>query len=153
MSIRSHIEAGERISTENALWLEDMADLYGAQTANPDALLCRVDVVPPSLAIAQAAEESGWGTSRFAREGNALFGQRIYRDNRKGLVPEDRKEGEVFRVRAFDRLIDGGLDVDATSESTSEGGPLDSVSDTSGVAWRNTFPIIVIPNLARSNHR
>jgi Bax protein len=107
MSIQSLMEAGEKISTENALWLEDMADLYGAQTANPDALLCRVDVVPPSLAIAQAAEESGWGTSRFAREGNALFGQRIYRDNRKGLVPEDRKEGEVFRVRAFDRLIDG----------------------------------------------
>jgi len=107
MSIRSRMEAGEGISTENALWLEDMADLYDVNTATPDALLRRVDVVPPSLAIAQAAEESGWGTPRFAREGNSLFGQRIYRNNRKGLVPEDRKEGEVFRVRAFDHLIDG----------------------------------------------
>ena len=107
MSIRSHMEAGGEISTENALWLEDLADLYNAKTATPDALLRRVDVVPPSLAIAQAAEESGWGTSRFAREGNSLFGQRIYRKNRKGLVPEDREEGEVFRVRAFDHLIDG----------------------------------------------
>ena len=107
MLIRSSMEAGEKISTDNALWLEDMADLYDAKTATPDVLLRRVDVVPPSLAIAQAAEESGWGTSRFAREGNSLFGQRIYRNNRKGLVPEDRIEGEVFRVRAFDHLIDG----------------------------------------------
>ena len=107
MSIQSRQEAGEKTITENALWLEDMADLYGSTSAKPGALLRRVDVVPPSLAIAQAAEESGWGTSRFAREGNALFGQRIYRDNRKGLVPEDRKEGEVFRVRAFDHLMDG----------------------------------------------
>lgn len=46
-----------------------------------------MDILPPSLALAQAAEESGWGTSRFAREGNALFGQWTTDPDVKGLVP------------------------------------------------------------------
>jgi Bax protein len=63
-------------------------------------------VIPPSLALAQGAEESGWGTSRFAREGNALFGQRIFKGTR-GIVPNKREQGKRYRVRAFDQLIDG----------------------------------------------
>lgn len=55
-------------------WLAELATRYGADTAQPAQLLRRVDVVPPSLALAQAAEESGWGTSRFVREANNLFG-------------------------------------------------------------------------------
>ena len=45
-----------------------------------------MDIIPPSLALAQSAEESGWGTSRFAQEGNALFGQRVWVEHKKGLV-------------------------------------------------------------------
>ncbi len=56
-------------------WLAELADHYQSASAEPAALLRHVDVVPPSLALAQAAEESGWGTSRFVREGNNLFGQ------------------------------------------------------------------------------
>jgi Bax protein len=55
-------------------WLTELAARYGAEGAAPAQLLRRVDVVPPSLALAQAAEESGWGTSRFVREANNLFG-------------------------------------------------------------------------------
>ncbi len=55
-------------------WLADIAARYGAEGAAPAQLLRRVDTVPPSLALAQAAEESGWGTSRFVREANNLFG-------------------------------------------------------------------------------
>lgn len=55
-------------------WLAELAARYGTDTAQPAQLLRRVDVVPPSLALAQAAEESGWGTSRFVREANNLFG-------------------------------------------------------------------------------
>ena len=66
----------------------------------------RIDVIPPSLALAQAAEESGWGTSRFARQGNAIFGQRTWRDQ-AGLEPARRAKGETFKVRAFSSLIDG----------------------------------------------
>ncbi len=65
----------------------------------------RVDknkVIPVSLVLAQAALESGWGTARFAVEGNALFGQRTYLDETKGIVPSDA-EGD-FRVKAFASL-------------------------------------------------
>lgn len=56
-------------------WLARMAKVYRTRPMAFDELLRRVDVVPPRLAIAQAVQESGWGTSRFARLGNALFGQ------------------------------------------------------------------------------
>lgn len=64
-------------------WLASMAAAYRVPVEDPGApppaafreLLHRVDLIPTSLALAQAAEESGWGTSRFAGEGNALFGQ------------------------------------------------------------------------------
>ena len=63
-------------------------------------LLQRVDVVPPGLVLAQAANESAWGTSRFSREGNNLFGQWTY-DADKGLVPRRRREGADHYVRVF----------------------------------------------------
>ncbi len=105
--IRDRVAVGDELSADDSAWLEEIADLYGADRADPAALLKRVDIIPPSLAIAQAAEESGWGTSRFAREGNALFGQRAYKAHKKGIVPHNRDEGKTFRVRAFDHLIDG----------------------------------------------
>jgi Bax protein len=63
-------------------------------------LLRRVDVVPISLALAQAAKESGWGTSRFAREANNLFGEWCF-DPGCGLVPQARAEGRRHEVEAF----------------------------------------------------
>lgn len=63
-------------------------------------LLRRVDVVPASLAMSQAAIESGWGTSRFAAEGNALFGQWTWSDD--ALTPERvRTELGNYGIRAF----------------------------------------------------
>lgn len=56
-------------------WLSELAQRYQSPSTDLAALLRRVDVIPPSLALAQAVEESGWGTSRFVREGNNLFGQ------------------------------------------------------------------------------
>ena len=64
-------------------------------------LLSRIDTIPPALALAQAANESAWGTSRFAREGNNLFGIWTY-DERKGIVPKNRPEGAKHLVRKFD---------------------------------------------------
>ena len=55
------------------IWLEDLADRYDASPDNIDELVRRVDIVPPSMAIAQGGVESGWGTSQAARN-NALFG-------------------------------------------------------------------------------
>ena len=86
--------------------LQAIARTYGLNNVDMEELLRRVDVIPPSLALAQSAEESGWGTSRFAREGNALFGQRTFRGN-KGIVPKERAKGAAYKIRAFDHLIDG----------------------------------------------
>lgn len=63
-------------------------------------LLRRVDIVPAAIALVQAAKESGWGTSRFATEGNNFYGQRCFQAD-CGLVPENRLEGKRFEVKVF----------------------------------------------------
>lgn len=67
------------------------------------ALLDRVDIIPVPLVLAQAANESGWGSSRFAREGNNLFGVWTFRPE-KGIIPADRPEGESYAVRRYRNL-------------------------------------------------
>ena len=56
----------------------------------------RMDIVPVSIAIAQAANESGWGTSRFALEGNALFGQWTW--SKKGISPKNKDPNKSHKV-------------------------------------------------------
>ncbi|MBO37672.1 MAG: hypothetical protein CMM75_00645 [Rhodospirillaceae bacterium] len=99
-------ESGKTLTEKDQRFLESVASKYGLETPNLKKLIKRVDIIPPSLALAQSAEESGWGTSRFAREGNALFGQRTWR-SATGLVPKEREDGKTFKVRAFDHLLDG----------------------------------------------
>ncbi len=71
-----------------------------------DALLKRVDVVPASLALAQAANESAWGTSRFAREGRNFFGIWCYEAG-CGIPPAQRKTGLTHEVRKFRSVMAG----------------------------------------------
>ena len=61
-----------------------------------------MDEIPVSLAIAQAAKETGWGTSRFAQEGNALFGQWTW--SGEGLRPKEAEEGKNHKVMKFNIL-------------------------------------------------
>ncbi len=68
-----------------------------------ETLLRRVDVVPAGLVLAQAANESGWGTSRFARNANNLFGVWTYK-RRAGLQPNERDAGANHAVRAYPSL-------------------------------------------------
>ena len=63
----------------------------------------RINVIPTSLALAQAIVESGWGQSRFALEGNALYGQWTTNEQ-KGIVPEDRDDDKTHAVLKFDNL-------------------------------------------------
>lgn len=86
-------------------WLDEIAIQYREEATDPEQLLLKVDKIPVSLALAQAVEESGWGTSRFAREGNALFGQRVWSTG-KGIVPEGRAEDESHEVKAFRSIGD-----------------------------------------------
>ena len=62
----------------------------------------RMDIIPVSIAIAQAANESGWGTSRFALEGNALFGQWTW--SKKGISPKNKDPDETHKVLQFQIL-------------------------------------------------
>ena len=66
-------------------------------------LLLRVAPIPPSLVLAQAAIESAWGTSRFARQGNNLFGQWCYKKG-CGMVPLQRTQGSKHEVARFDNV-------------------------------------------------
>lgn len=97
--------SGSAIAPKDRFWLARLAERYGiSYTGEVDtgALLARVDIVPPSLALAQAVEESGWGTSRFAQDGNALFGQLTWNEKHAGIVPRNRQQGETHRFRAFE---------------------------------------------------
>lgn len=68
--------------------------------AKKEQLLRRIDVIPPALVLAQAAKESGWGTSRFALQAHNYFGQWCYSKG-CGLIPESRNEGATHEVRKF----------------------------------------------------
>jgi uncharacterized FlgJ-related protein len=96
--ITEKLLVGQSASPEEHAWLADLAVRYKLIKSEEDRLdselfpelLLRVDVVPPSLSLAQAASESGWGTSRFAAEGNSLFGQWTWGKG-KGMKPAEQR--------------------------------------------------------------
>ena len=83
-------------------WLGKKYKQYGVVPGDLSSLKIRMDEIPVSLAIAQAAKETGWGTSRFAQEGNALFGQWTW--SGEGLKPKEAKAGEGHKVMKFNVL-------------------------------------------------
>jgi Bax protein len=80
------LEKAGPVGAREAAFLEELFDRYGAEPGNPRDLLRRVDVVPVSLALAQAALESGWGTSRGARNGHSVFGHMRFGDDDEGRL-------------------------------------------------------------------
>jgi len=100
------LDAGRDLAQGEQDRLQALARRYrvaGEPLREPDArreLLRKVDIIPSSLALAQAAHESAWGQSRFAREANNLFGIWTY-DPKKGLKPRRREEGKKHLVRVF----------------------------------------------------
>ena len=83
-------------------WLDKKYKQYGIPSKDLSTLKVRMDEVPVSLALAQAAKETGWGTSRFAQEGNALFGQWTW--SGEGLKPKEAEENEGHKVMKFNVL-------------------------------------------------
>ena len=83
-------------------WLEKKYKQYGVRQNDLSTLKIRMDEIPVSLAIAQAAKETGWGTSRFALKGNALFGQWTW--SGEGLKPKNADEGKDHKVMKFHSL-------------------------------------------------
>ena len=80
-------------------WLKSKFKQYGVVNRDLPTLKIRMDEIPVSLAIAQAAKETGWGTSRFAQEGNALFGQWTYTG--EGIKPAKSDKNENHKVMKF----------------------------------------------------
>ncbi len=103
--LRHHLRLGERLNATDRLWLAVMAERYRVKRGDIDALLNRVDIVPVSLALAQSAEESGWGTSRFGREGNALFGMWTTAGD-GGMTPRERDQGKTHKIKAYGSLLE-----------------------------------------------
>ena len=83
-------------------WLNKKFKRYGVVNKDLSTLKIRMDEIPVSLALAQAAKETGWGTSRFAIEGNALFGQWTY--SGEGIKPAAAGKDEKHKVMAFSVL-------------------------------------------------
>jgi Bax protein len=89
----------------------DLAIVYNVDTNTTtdrvlvNELLLKVDVIPASIVLAQAANESAWGTSRFALEGNNVFGQWCFVEG-CGIVPNRRVEGATHEVKSFDTIED-----------------------------------------------
>ena len=83
-------------------WLEKKYKQYGIPSKDLLTLKIRMDEIPVSLALAQAAKETGWGTSRFAQEGNALFGQWTW--SGEGLRPKEADETKGHKVMKFNIL-------------------------------------------------
>jgi Bax protein len=80
-------------------WLRQKLLEYKVKKGNMEELLLRVDIIPTSIALAQAAKESGWGTSRFALEGNAIFGQWTW--SGQGIAPLDRASNKNHKILKF----------------------------------------------------
>ena len=106
IDIRNRLDLGKVISDKDQTWLMQLAEEYNLDTASLDEeqlwklLKRRVDTVPFRLALAQAANESSWGTSRFAREGLNLFGQWCFTPG-CGMVPSKREEGKSHEVAKY----------------------------------------------------
>ena len=84
------------------VWLKRRFEDYEIKNEDVTELKVRMDVIPVSIAIAQAAKESGWGTSRFALEGNAMFGQWTY--GKDGIAPLEREKNKGHKILKFPML-------------------------------------------------
>ena len=80
-------------------WLRQKLLEYKVKKGNLEELLLKMDVIPASIALAQAAKESGWGTSRFALEGNAIFGQWTW--DGQGIAPLKRDGDKNHKILRF----------------------------------------------------
>ncbi|SDG34201.1 Bax protein [Limimonas halophila] len=95
---------GRDLAAAERQWLTALAKQYKLNKPDLGKLRQRVDVVPVPMALAQAANESGWGTSRFARQGNALFGQWTW-DTSQAMAPKSLQKGKGnYGVRKFPTL-------------------------------------------------
>ena len=94
------ILSGKKFTTDpEKQWIRQKLLEYKVKKGDLKELLVRMDIIPTSIALAQAAKESGWGTSRFALEGNAIFGQWTW--SGQGIAPLDRASNKSHKILKF----------------------------------------------------
>lgn len=99
LDLAARKSAGQILPADESLWLAGLARRYDVEDGNLKKLISRVDVVPPSLALAQSAEESGWGTSHLVRRSQNLFGHTV---DVAGDEPTMRNFASLYEaVRAY----------------------------------------------------
>ena len=95
-----------RNSNNEKTWLVKKFKQYGVVNKDLSTLKVRMDEIPTSIAIAQAAKETGWGTSRFALEGNALFGQWTWSgEGIKPLGADDNTKHKVMKFKVLQASV------------------------------------------------
>ena len=110
VALKTEFETSGDLSSESMDKLSEWCTLYNVEISDDlmttfTLLLPRVDAVTPTLLLATAAEDSGFGTSRYAREYNAVFNQRDWDGN--GIIPDEKqKEGPQYRIKTFPSLYD-----------------------------------------------
>ena len=90
------------LAEEEVRFIQKLCKNY--RTTSAAGLLERVDAVPTSIILAQGALESSWGSSRFTREGNSIFGMWTWKQ--KGMIPSRREEGKTHKVKAYESILD-----------------------------------------------
>jgi Bax protein len=131
------VESTELAALARMEWRYRLKPKKGASIEDRlEQLLLRVDVVPASLVLAQAAKESGWGTSRFAREGNNFFGIWCFYED-CGMTPERRDQGRFHEVAMFDTVEEGVRYYIRTINSHSA---YDGLRETRAVARQHNTP-------------
>ena len=108
-NLKNKLETFRTLENKEIRTLNDIAKNYNIKYREKHKLdlvneiLSNVDVIPNSIVLAQAAIESGWGSSRFAKEHNALFGEYTY-DTEKGVIPLNRDSGKTHLIKSFNSL-------------------------------------------------
>lgn len=105
---KQHLEDGLLLTDAELYRIEEIANKYqyssrSINTKTLDKLLIRTDTIPESMVLIQAANETGWGSSRFAKEGLNFFGQWCFKKG-CGLVPQSRTAGMSHEVAVFDSV-------------------------------------------------
>lgn len=112
LEIRADLEPGDEPGWRDNGWIHEKLEQYEFDPVEKVSdetlrlLAQRMDIIPPSMVLAQASVESAWGTSRFAREGNNLLGMRSYTPG-TGMIPKRRPAGATWEVAAYDTVTEG----------------------------------------------
>jgi Bax protein len=94
---------GQTLTNAEQSWLANLTKHYSVKADGTESLLDRMDIIPPSLAITQAIMESGWGRSRFAKQGNVLFGLHLSKNSQRKFI---KASGANVRLAVYDSIFE-----------------------------------------------